>query len=98
METTLRLAIIRAGLPEPEVNWAILDVGGTFQGFADLAFPRFRVLVEYDGDHHRTDPDQYFTDVDRLWMFQTLGWRIVRVNKTHPIAEAIRRIRTALRE
>jgi hypothetical protein len=98
METTLRLAIIRAGLPEPEVNWAILDVAGTFQGFADLAFPRFRVLVEYDGDHHRTDPDQYFTDVDRLWMFQTLGWRIVRVNKTHPIAEAIRRIRTALRE
>lgn len=96
METTMRLAIIRAGLPEPDVNWAILDASGTFQGFADLAFPRFRVLVEYDGDHHRTDPHQYFTDVDRLWMFQTLGWRIVRINKTHPVAEAIRRIRTAL--
>jgi hypothetical protein len=96
METTLRLAIVRAGLPEPEVNWAILDTAGAFRGFADLAFPRLRVLVEYDGDHHRTDPHQYFTDVDRLWTFQTLGWRIVRVNKTHPVPEVIHRIRTAL--
>ncbi|MFF1879012.1 hypothetical protein [Leifsonia sp. NPDC058230] len=98
METALRLAIVRAGLPEPDINWAILDSAGTFRGFADLAFPRFHVLVEYDGDHHRTDPDQYFTDVDRLWAFQTLGWRVVRVNKTHPIPEVIRRIRTALNQ
>jgi hypothetical protein len=97
-ETMLRLAILRAGLPEPEVNWAILDAAGTFRGFADLAFPRFRVLVEYYGDHHRTDPRQYFTDVDRLWTFETLGWRVVRVNKSHPTPEAIHRIRTALRQ
>ncbi|MEO7016103.1 MAG: hypothetical protein ABI130_05925 [Leifsonia sp.] len=96
METTLRLAIARARLPEPEVNWAILDAAGAFRGFADLAFPLFRVLVEYDGDHHRTDSVQYFTDVDRLWMFQSLGWRIVRINKTHTLPEAIQRIRTAL--
>ncbi|WP_431277189.1 hypothetical protein [Leifsonia poae] len=99
METRLRLAIARAGLPEPEVNWAVLGTDGSFKGFADLAFPQYRVIVEYDGDQHRSDPDQYFSDVDRLWTFQTLEWRIVRVNKSHTAngcAEAIDRIRTAL--
>lgn len=97
MESVLRLAIVRSGLPEPSVNYAVLTREGVLHG--DLAFPAARVIVEYDGDHHRTDDAQYHHDVDRLWRLQDAGWHVVRINRTHMsagAAEALRRIRSAL--
>jgi hypothetical protein len=99
METHLRLAIIRAGLPEPLVNGAILDEHGDFAAFGDLVFPAARVVVEYDGDHHRSDADQYFADIDRHWSIQRLGWHVVRINRSHLVGdagEAVARVKTAL--
>lgn len=97
MESRLRLAIVRDGLPEPLVNYII---AGPERGYhLDLAYPHRRLAVEYDGDQHRTDPDQYRLDVDRHWRIQSLGWRIVRINSAHMVAgahEAIRRVRLAL--
>ncbi|WP_223690434.1 DUF559 domain-containing protein [Leifsonia poae] len=99
MESLLRLAIARAGLPEPEVNAVILDESGSFVAFGDLVYRTHGVVVEYDGDHHRTDADQYTKDVDRLWRIERLGWRVLRLNSTHMrnnAAEATRRIRLTL--
>ncbi|MFF1574854.1 endonuclease domain-containing protein [Leifsonia sp. NPDC058292] len=99
METVLRLAIVRARLPEPQTNYRIVDREGRFVAFGDLVFPGERVVVEYDGDHHRHDPEQYATDIDRLWRIQNLGWTVVRINKTHldgAAREAVGRIRAAL--
>jgi hypothetical protein len=99
METHLRLAIIRAGLPEPEVNAAILDEHGDFVAFGDLVFHASRVVVEFDGDHHRSDADQYFADIDRHWSIQRMGWHVVRINRSHLIGdagEAVARVSTAL--
>lgn len=98
METILRLAIIRAGLPEPLVNYQILTGEGEVVAHGDLVYPQARVVIEYDGDHHRTDARQYHLDVDRLWKIQSLGWKVVRINSTHlasDAAEAVRRIRLA---
>jgi hypothetical protein len=53
-ETLLRLLLGRAGLPEPEVNVDIRDDSGRFLGRADLVYPPWRTIVEYDGDQHRT--------------------------------------------
>ena len=91
METILRLELGRHGLPEPEVNYAIVDGASRFIGFGDLAYPDVRVVVEYDGDHHRTDPLQYAADVDRHWRIQNAGWTIVRVNRTHLMNGAVER-------
>lgn len=99
MESVLRLAIVRAGLPEPAVNHPIVDASGRIRASADLAFPGARVIVEYDGDHHRTDGKQWQTDIDRLYVIETLGWRVVRISAPHMregAREAVARIRGAL--
>jgi len=99
METSLRLALVRAGLPEPHVNYRTSIGSGRF-AHLDLAYPVERVAIEYDGDQHRTDDRQFHIDGDRLWRIESHGWRIVRVNRSHMTddgAEAVSRVRSALR-
>jgi len=43
----------------------------------DLAYPRFRVGIEYEGDHHR-DPRQFRSDVRRYERLSDIGWLTVR--------------------
>ncbi|WP_139230625.1 MULTISPECIES: DUF559 domain-containing protein [unclassified Leifsonia] len=100
METVLRLAIVRAGLPEPQVNHPIADGSGRIVASGDLVFPAARLVVEYDGDHHRTDAVQYQTDIDRVYRIESLGWTVVRISKMHMrdgANEALARIRQALK-
>lgn len=88
-----------AGLPEPRVNYALLAADGSVAAHGDLVYPAARLVIEYDGDHHRTDERQYHIDVDRLWRIQALGWKVLRINKTHltaGAAEAVRRVADAL--
>ena len=65
-ETLLRLAIMDAGLPEPEVNPDIRNASGRFVGRGDLVYQRWRVIVEYDGEQHRLSTKQFDRDVQRL--------------------------------
>lgn len=99
METVLREALVSAGLPEPSVNYEILDADGSVAAHGDLVYPSARLVIEYDGDHHRTDERQYHIDVDRIWRIQTLEWTVLRLNKSHlahDAREAIRRVKSAL--
>lgn len=99
METVLRLALVSAGMPEPTVNYQILGRDGGVAAHGDLVYPESRLVVEYDGEHHRTDAHQYHVDIDRLWRIRSLGWEIVRLNKSHlrgDASEAVRRVRLAL--
>ena len=78
-ETRLRLVLTRAGCPEPEVNGIIQTARGPFHG--DLVFRAHGVVVEYDGEQHRTVDLQYSIDVDRLDAMMAARWRVVRVDK-----------------
>jgi len=78
-ETLLRLLLGRAGFPEPLLQAEIVDDGGHFHGFADLYYPEFKVIVEYDGDHHRTRVSQYDRDITRIDEFIASGNAVVRV-------------------
>lgn len=82
-ETVLRLDAEDAGLPPLEVNGVILDEHGRFITFGDLVDRERQVLLEYDGEQHRTSDAQYARDVDRLEELARLGWRVIRVNKSH---------------
>ena len=53
METRLRLLLIRAGLPRPEVQADIHDAQGRFIARVDLFYPDVRLCIEYDGANHR---------------------------------------------
>lgn len=98
-ETMLRLDLAAAGLPEPEVNGEIRAASGQLIAYGDLVYRRYKVLAEYDGEQHRTDPGQYGRDVDRLDDLARLGWRTVRFTKRHrghARSERIDRVRAAL--
>lgn len=82
-ETLLRLDVLDAGLPEPEVNGHIHDSQGNLIAIADLLWRRDRVILEYDGEQHRTDHRQFARDVDRLNDLTTDDWRVLRLNRTH---------------
>ncbi|WP_092338100.1 MULTISPECIES: hypothetical protein [Cryobacterium] len=97
-ETDLRLLIVRASLPEPEVNAIIMSRTGVKLATGDLVFRRYRVLLEYDGGQHRTDENQFHWDVDRLDALMEERWRVIRINKSHlhNPPEVIRRVTVAL--
>ncbi|WP_448256540.1 DUF559 domain-containing protein [Microbacterium aurum] len=82
-ETELRLDAEDVGLSHFEVNPTVRDERGRFVAFGDLADLTHRVMLEYDGEQHRTDDRQYARDVARLDELARLGWRVIRVTKSH---------------
>lgn len=99
-ETKLRLVLGRAGLPEPEINWALRDGSGRFVAELDLAYPRWRVAPEYDGRVHADDHRQFEKDGDRWDRIRATGWDHVRILNHHMRGdgrEAVDRVRSALR-
>jgi hypothetical protein len=95
-ETWLRLLLINAGLPVPttqipvQENWRCI-------GVLDMGWEKYKVAVEYDGDHHRSDRRQYARDQWRLRKLEELGWIIVRVIAEDKPDDVVRRVREALR-
>jgi len=86
-ETRLRLLLTRAGLPEPLVNAEVSAPGSAVRRFGDLVYPAQYVIVEYDGEQHRTDSRRYAADVARLDALALAGWFVIRV-LAHDLADA----------
>ncbi|MDQ6753105.1 MAG: endonuclease domain-containing protein [Actinomycetota bacterium] len=78
-ETKMRLALVRAGLPQSTLNFVVKDATGQHISWPDLAHPEFKVAVEYDGAHHRS-PRQKEIDDGRDHQMAQLGWRQVRIS------------------
>lgn len=78
-ETDLRLLLVDAGLPAPAVQHVVHDADGAFVARLDLAWPAWRVAVEYDGDHHR-DRRQHSADLARHHRLRALGWVVLQVD------------------
>lgn len=97
-ETFLRLELIDSGLAEPLTNVPICDASGRQIAIGDLVYPAERVLVEYDGEQHRTDSKQYRRDIDRHDDLLAAGWTHIRISKESPPAAAVQRTRAALRD
>ena len=100
-ETRLRLLLVGAGLPEPEINGAIRTEEGRFVAECDLVYRAARIVVEYEGAQHFADVKVARKDITRYERLQDLGWRVIRVTvddlTLHP-DEVIARVRRALRE
>lgn len=92
-ETALRLLVVRAGFPEPEPNAPItLAKGRVIRG--DLVFRDARVLLEYEGEHHRTDAAQWALDLERYNELALSGWLVIRISRRmsdHAVVAAVRR-------
>ena len=80
-ETHLRLILVDAGLPEP----LVADPTPVERGLVlhpDLKYRHARLLLEYEGDGHRTDDRQWRSDITRREMFEAAGWRVMRVTSS----------------
>lgn len=100
-ESRLRMKILDAGLPEPAVTLPIHDQHGRYLSTPDLQYKRYRVALEYEGDHHRTDPVQWGRDIERDDRLRGLGWIVLRFSKlqlAHGWPAAELKLRRALAE
>lgn len=78
-ESTLRLLMVLAGFPEPEVDIRIHDEQGRLLFRIDLGYRNVRIAVEYDGRWHAT-ADQAEHDAARRGHLATSeGWRFIVV-------------------
>lgn len=97
-ETFLRLAMLDAGLPEPELQVS-LRPSESRSPSADLGFRRLRVAIQYDGGHHLQEIQQ-LSDRRRDKAFEAAGWSVIVVDKADvadDFSTAIRRIKQAMR-
>jgi len=75
METRLRLLLVLAGLPRPQVQVPLHDDKGHFIGRPDLYYPEQRLALEYDGAIHR---ETMTADHRRQNRLINAGYRLLR--------------------
>ncbi|MBW3088034.1 DUF559 domain-containing protein [Bifidobacterium sp. 82T24] len=75
-ETRVRLVPMRYGLPCPEVNHPVPKENGKGCYYLDMAYPQWKIALEYDGGHHRM---QWKEDNRRREELERLGWIIIKV-------------------
>lgn len=98
-ETRVRLACVRAGLPEPALDVDVFDAEGHAIGYTELAYIDERILIEYEGDHHRTDRAQWYRDIEKHAAAVAAGWNVIRLTAkdAYPSTDpAVAKIRAAL--
>jgi hypothetical protein len=94
-ETWMRLLLIRAGYPRPATQIPVLSLDGKRQYFLDMGWEKYKLAVEYDGDHHRTDPRQFAHDILRSEDLDELRWTRIRVVKRHNESDVLARVARA---
>jgi len=75
METRLRMLLVLAGLPRPDVQVSIHDDHDRFLGRPDLLYSKQRLAIEYDGGNHR---DRMVDDNRRQNGLVGAGLRLLR--------------------
>lgn len=97
-ETHARLILTDAGLPEPELNYDIF-VDGVRIACSDLAYPELLIAMEYEGEHHLLDPQQWARDIARYEALAASGWLVIRITKGELAGareDLVRRVRAAI--
>lgn len=98
-ETLLRLAILHAGLPEPELQLE-LRPGDPFSPSGDMGYREFRIVIQYEGAHH-DDEAQRLADARRDRAFRQAGWLVIHVrleDLREDFGGVIRRIKRGIQQ
>jgi very-short-patch-repair endonuclease len=99
METRLRVQLVCARLPTPELQVELHDKTGRFLGRADLYYSDVRLVVEFDGQNHK---DRLAADLRRQNAILTAGYHILRFTAADlhvrgSVAAQVRRARDLFR-
>ena len=92
-ETWLRLLLVDAGLPAPRTQIRVCD--GTNIAYIDMGYDEPMVGLDYEGEHHSTDREQYVYDIGRSDLIERQGWLAIRVVSEHSRRFIIHRVREA---
>lgn len=98
METRLRLDLIKARLPRPEVQVDLHDVSRRFLARVDLYYPDVRLVIEFDGQNHK---ERLVQDARRQNALVNAGFHVLRftaadVKKAGSAAWQVRKARVEL--
>jgi len=79
-ESWTRMKILDAGLPKPRLqHWVELPGYGRVR--LDLAYPKAKIAMEYDGvEHHSSDKDRT-ADEERRAALRAAGWLVIVVRR-----------------
>lgn len=87
-ESWTRLEIVDAGLPVPVLqHWVLVDGVPTYR--LDLAYPRAKVCIEYDGREFHESEERRASDEARRGWLRRQGWIVVVVGKDSFTEEAL---------
>lgn len=79
-ESETRALLIFGGLPWPEVNVDLYE-DGIVLACVDLLFPKWRLVVEYEGRQHAEDHVQFNKDIGRYAWLRGEKWEYVQVTQ-----------------
>ena len=96
-ESSLRMMLIAASYPRPTTQIPVPGPDGYPKYFLDMGWEDIKVAVEYDGEHHRQDPDAYRKDIIRMEYLAGVGWIVIRVVKGQTQAHILSRVERAVR-
>lgn len=78
-ESLLRVLFADAGLPSPRINHTMVSSTTGREVRTDFAWQEQRVIVEYQGDYHRSRA-QWRADMRRRSALEAQGWTVIEVN------------------
>ncbi len=90
MESEARLVIVEGGLPEPVLQYEIVDRDG-IRWRVDFAWPEVKVAVEYDGFDWHSSPEHLRRDRQKRAAVQELGWCVISI-----VSDDVRRRQVAM--
>lgn len=96
METETRALLVFAGLPRPEVNIVVERVVEA-KLTADLVYPEFDTVLEYEGAQHQEDRAQFIDDIDRYAIYRRAAVSYVQLTK-ESLSRPRRMVRTVFAE
>ncbi|MFC9560721.1 hypothetical protein [Agromyces sp. NPDC056965] len=97
-ESLTRLVLVEHGLPEPALNDPTPMVDGSVL-HPDLKWEHWRIVLEYEGDGHRTSRTTWQRDIRRKRDFEAAGWTVIRVTSDDLFVDQaafIRRVRAQI--
>lgn len=99
MESRLRMLLVLAGFPEPEVRVILREFDGEWGRRFDLCYQALKLIIEYDGEQHG-ELEHRDADQDRREELERQGYRIVTVTSLgiyRDPAKTLRRVADAIR-
>ena len=90
MESEARLVMLDGGLPEPVLQYEIVDRDGRLWR-VDFAWPDQRVAVEFDGFDWHSSPEALRKDRQKRAALEEIDWRVLSI-----VSDDVRRHRDVM--